>query len=137
MHRRSYRLSAIGILLFEAACVHVPPPTEPAYEQQLWKEKGCFAHVLPEWTHLELVELAGTVYRAGAGRADSLPQSLVLVRSYPGGAVRQTFTDDSGRFRFADIREGTYELAICLGGFNPWRGTVRVPRTARTTRGTF
>ena len=122
-------------LIVEIACVHVP--VEPSLEKQLWKEKECFAHILPEWRHLELRELAGSVVAGGISHADRLPGSLVFIRSMPGGRVQQTVTDANGEFRLSNIADGTYELAICRDGWNPWRGTVTVSRTGRAMRVVF
>ncbi len=124
------------LLFLEPACAHVPPP-EPVIGRQLWHEEKCFAHELPEWRHLELRELGGTVVAGGTGQADPLPESRVFARSWPGGHHQQTSTDASGVFGFSAAGEGTYELAICRDGWNPWRGTVRVSRSAPDKRGMF
>ena len=82
-------------------------------------------------------ELAGTVVAGGTAQADTLPESHVFARSWPTGGVLERITDAGGLFVFADMGEGTYELAICRDGWNPWRGTVRVSRSAIVRRGTF
>ncbi len=125
-----------GMLLLQPACVHVPPP-EPVVGRQLWQEEKCFAHKLPEWRHLELRELGGVVVAGGTAHPDLLPDSRVFARSWPSGPHLRSVTDASGSFGFSQTGEGTYELAICRDGWNPWRGTVRVSRSAQEKRGRF
>jgi len=132
----SWRRLLAGMFLLQAGCARVPPP-EPVVGRQLWQEEKCFAHELPEWKHLELRELRGTVVAGGTAQPDPLPESRVFARSWPSGPHLQTATDANGVFEFPDVGEGTYELAICRDGWNPWRGTVRVSRSAQPKRGMF
>jgi Carboxypeptidase regulatory-like domain len=130
------REALVALLLVGAACARAHLP-EPAVGQQLWEAKQCFAHELPEWRHIELRELAGTVLEKGAGEPYPLPDSHVYARSWPRGSEWEASTDANGEFRFEGPGEGTYELAVCRDGWNPWRGTVRVSGSASVKRGTF
>lgn len=132
----AYARVFVGALLFAPACAPIIPG-EPALGQQLWEQRLCFAHELPEWRHLELGELGGTVITDGTAKPDALPESRVFARHWPAGPVLQTTTDVHGAFVFAEARDGTYEVAVCRDGWNPWRGTVLVSRKAKERNGTF
>jgi outer membrane receptor protein involved in Fe transport len=53
-----------------------------------------------------------------------LPGTTVTLRSPTTGTVRSTTTDQTGRYIFANVQPGTYEVAVELQGFN--RSVVRV-----------
>lgn len=129
------------VLLFGVLAQAVAPsvqPREPPMSKQLWQEKKCFAHELQEWRHVVLRQLSGIVVATdGLTHTDPLPAARVLVRAWPHGRYFETKTDSRGKFSFPQANEGTYELAVCRDGFNPWRGTVRVSQNATESEGGF
>jgi hypothetical protein len=65
------------------------------------------------------------------------PNAVVYARRWPSGGISETRTDANGRFSFAEARSGTFEVAVCASGWNPWRGTVRISADARIMSGDF
>ena len=126
-----------GVLASLAGCATLSPK-EPSAERQLWSEERCFAHVVPDWRSIEASELKGVVFTASSTPAEwPIPVAVVFARSWPRGAVIRTQVDENGRFSVPQLREGTYEVAVCADGWNPWRGTVRLTRRARHTALSF
>jgi hypothetical protein len=119
-----------------AACARLRPP-EPTLAPELWKEKRCFAHMLPQWRHQRLRALSGKVWAGGTGQNEVVPDAVVYVRAWPVGAIHETRTDAAGNFGFPGIGGGIFEVAVCRDGWNPWRGTVEVSGWAVRARGTF
>jgi hypothetical protein len=92
--------------------------------------------MLPEWRHQELRELGGVVWTAGTGLRERYPGASVYARRWPRGPIIKTTTDDRGEFLFSGVGTGTFEVAVCSLGWNPWRGTVRLTG-AGLARGDF
>ena len=59
----------LGVSLGFVACASAPPKEPPA-ARQLYREQGCFAHMLPEWRHLEASALAGVVFATGSNATE-------------------------------------------------------------------
>jgi hypothetical protein len=130
---RTMTLSTMFMMLGQLACASLP--AEPAIDAQLWKQQGCFAHILPDWRHLQTSRLAGSVFTQGQTRAEGpIPSAVVFAREWPNGTLRRAQVDTNGDFAFPDVATGIYEVAICAMGWNPWRGTVRVAGGVRATR---
>jgi Carboxypeptidase regulatory-like domain len=125
---------ALGVLVGVVACASAPPK-EPSGGRELWREQRCFAHMLPEWRHLEASALAGAVFTSGSSPAEwPIPIAVVFARRWPRGRVIRAQVDEKGQFAIPQLQNGTYEVAVCADGWNPWRGTVRLvngpaPRT--------
>jgi hypothetical protein len=107
-------------------------------DRQLWKEQGCFAHVLGRWQHQELARFGGVVFATGRADGDlmTVPDAVVYVRPYGGGDVLKTSVQPDSSFR-CELPEGVFEVAVCAVGRNPWRGTVRVKRDRQAKQGVF
>lgn len=115
-------------LLVPLACMTFPP--EPEWQDQLTVQQGCFAHIMEPWEYLESRELSGVVV-SDVSDSQGVPGVAVFARRVPNGEVLREVSDDEGRFRFAEVKSGMYEVAACLDGFNPWRGHVRIRKAAR------
>lgn len=128
--RRLASLGLISCLLLLTGCASLPPK-EPSSGHQLWQEQKCFAHMLPEWRHLESAGFRGVVFTAGS-TVDEWPVSnaVVYARLWPDGRVVRTEVDGRGKFDALTFRDGLYEVAVCADGWNPWRGTVRITNHA-------
>jgi hypothetical protein len=116
-----------------AGCASAPP-LEPAHGWQLWQEKNCPAKNRQAWQHLEARAFSGVVVShtaSGASPAPPLGQAIVYARTWPRGEAMEQTTGADGRFSFANAAPGLYEVAVCLAGFTPWRGTVRVDPGAK------
>jgi hypothetical protein len=107
-------------------------PAEPLATRQLWQEKGCFAHELPPWRHVEARSLSGVVVGGFPSGEEPVREAVVYARRWPTGPVLEARTHEDGQFTLPSARAGLYELTACLPGFNPWRGTVRVRDSAST-----
>jgi hypothetical protein len=93
--------------------------------------------MLPDWRHQDLRELGGTVWTGGTAMREPYPDAVVYARRWPTGKIMETRTDEKGRFLFAGATSGTFEVAVCAMGWNPWRGTVRVAASSPSTPGDF
>jgi hypothetical protein len=115
----------VGALLPLAGCASAPP-LEPAHGWQLWQEKNCAGRVGPGWAHLEARGLSGVAVGAADAGASPLKEAIVYARPWPRGKAMEVKTGADGRFTVAAAGPGLYEVAVCLPGFNAWRGSVRV-----------
>jgi hypothetical protein len=120
----------LGLAVILAGCASRLTPREPGTGAQLWQEKQCFAHELPAWSNIDGRALAGVVRASYPSGEWALNDAIVYARPWPRGAVMEALTDAEGHFAFNTAGAGLYEVAACLPGFNPWRGTVRVDATA-------
>jgi hypothetical protein len=129
-------LLLIAAVLFGSAnCANHTVPREPPQSHQLWFEERCFAHVLPAWKHLATKHLAGSVVATDGTRNWTVPMAAqVYVRQWPHGQVARVDTDAAGEFAFPNAQRGVYEVAACLLGFNPWRGTIELSPAAPLER---
>jgi len=94
--------------------------------------------MLPEWRHEVLRELGGKVYAAQDGPDGiGIPDAEVLVRPWPQGTTQRVTTGVGGTFIVPGGKSGVFEVAICLPGWNPWRGFVQVSSKANPRSGAF
>lgn len=78
---------AVLAALLACACASAPP-REPGGDRELWKQQGCFAHILPEWRHVEAARFEGVVFTAGNRSVDfPIPAATVFLRSWPDGVA--------------------------------------------------
>jgi hypothetical protein len=120
----------VGGLLLLVACASAPP-LEPAHGWQLWQEQNCSAGKRQAWQHRDAQALAGVVLGDAASQAPPLRDAVVYARTWPRGQTTRQTTGADGRFSFANAGPGVYEVAVCLDGFTPWRGSVRVDPGAK------
>ena len=131
------RLAVTTFLVSAVGCA-TARLVEPPMEHQLWSERACFAHMLPEWRHEVLRKLSGKVYAAHDGAEGAgLPDAEVLFRPWPQGATQRVTTGAEGTFVVPGASSGVFEVAICLPGWNPWRGIVQVSSKANRSNGAF
>ena len=124
------RLFPVLMLLGAVACVSAPPRS-PRGRTELWEDQRCFAHILPEWRNVEAFALEGVVFTEGSTPTEfPIPVATVFVRPWPTGSVTRSQVNANGYFSVPGLRSGTYEIAVCAEGWNPWRGTVRLSRRA-------
>jgi hypothetical protein len=82
--------------------------------------------------------MAGMVFTAGSTMQKwPIPTAFVFVRRWPNGPVLRSLVDKGGHFAMPELGGGTYEVAVCANGWNPWRGTVRLHRGAAPDALTF
>lgn len=68
-------------------------------------------------------QLTGIVRDAGGG---AVADATVAATNVERSQRQQTATDAAGRFRFAPLPAGRYELAVERAGFAPWRGVAEL-----------
>jgi carboxypeptidase family protein len=119
-------LSAVLLCALLLAGCASAPPLEPAHGWQLWQEQGCSGRVGPGWMNLQARGLSGVVVGASDSGASPLKEAVVYARPWPRGQRMNLTTDADGRFSFAGAGAGLYEVAVCLPGYNAWRGSVKV-----------
>ena len=49
---------------------------------------------------------------------------MTLAGSDPGSPAQTTQTDGEGRYKFAQLRAGSYTVSVTMNGFNPWTASV-------------
>ena len=129
---RLFPAVVLWALLLISGCASAP--LEPAHGWQLWQEQGCSASKRQAWQHREARALSGLVVSDQASAASPTPaldQAIVYARAWPRGETMQQTTGADGRFSFARVPPGLYEVAVCRPGLTPWRGTVRVDPGAK------
>jgi hypothetical protein len=101
-------------------------------------EQGCFVHEVAEWRSITLGTLGGRVHAAHDGPTEpGIPNVDVYARSWPRGVLLHQRTGSAGEFMFPGAATGKYEVAVCMSGWNPWRGIVEVASRAARREGEF
>jgi hypothetical protein len=74
------------------------------------------------------VRLSGTVFTLGADQIQTLwPNARVSLKNLTSGREVSTVSDDLGRYTFAGILPGDYELSVTLAGFETFRRRIALP----------
>jgi hypothetical protein len=87
---------------------------------------------IPEFTRATAAPQAGSAsvtgrvtVTTGEGTTNNLSGITVkLTGTTPGAAPQTTLTDSDGRYTFARLAAGNYNLGTTVEGFNPWTATV-------------
>ncbi len=74
----------------------------------------------------ETVRLEGAVYAQGGG---SVSSARVRLESDEGDQIWESGLDDQGRYGFAGLRRGVYQLVATADGFETFRETIDLTRT--------
>src|SRR5690348_9239038 len=74
----------------------------------------------------ETVNLASISGRVVDPRGDPLPGADVVARQPATNITFERITGSDGRFRFAPLKVGTYEIHVRLDGFRPYSRSLTV-----------
>jgi hypothetical protein len=76
--------------------------------------------------------LTGRVLRAGT--ETPVPDAVLILIDERGAATARTVSDETGRYRVADLPEGRYTLTACYGDHDPVAIDVVLPATDTLTQ---